>query len=343
MTARSVAGAVLGALEVVVLERGDDGRLTLATDPQEWFHKLCPAFAKSEESPFSSMPFLGNFLVDAERFWRESGTGQMESGPWIETDEEGREWPLEATALCLDDRSVLLIRHLGSTYDDTRSVLQRAREFNLDNEVLEALVQARTATIREREEEIVLRLATAAEFRDRETGAHVRRIGILSTRLAEAVGSDRGLLSDLPLAAAMHDIGKIGIPDEVLLKPGALTPDERAVMQRHTTIGAEILEGSAAPVLRLAREIALNHHEKWDGSGYPNGRSGADIPLSARMVAVVDCYDALVTARVYRPAMTTKEALIWLVSHRGKHYDREILDVFLTIEPEARALYRELR
>jgi response regulator RpfG family c-di-GMP phosphodiesterase len=336
----SLPSSILAQLGILALERGSDGFFTRIGPDHEWFRHLFPDLAADGPLTFEdSMPFLANFVVDAEEWWREGSGEHLVSGPWVETDDEGREWPLEATALRVGDRHVLLIRHLGLSYTDTQLVLQRAREFNLDNELLEQLVQERTATIREREEEIVLRLATAAEFRDQETGAHVRRIGRLSTRLAAATDANRQLQSDMALAAAMHDIGKIGIPDEILLKPGPLTPEERSVMQTHTTIGARILEGSEAPVLELAQEIALAHHERWDGTGYPNKLTAEDIPLSARIVAVVDCYDALVTSRVYRAALSRNEALMWLVSHRGTHFDRDVLDAFLEIESEMREYY----
>lgn len=207
---------------------------------------------------------------------------------------------------------------------------------------LEKEVRARTADIRQREEEIALRLVAASEWRDNETGAHIRRIGLYSATIAKAMNWDPQAVDDIRVAASMHDIGKIGVPDAILLKPGKLTPEEFTVIQRHTQIGAAMLENSGISLLQTAREIALRHHERYDGNGYPDGLAGEDIPLAARIVAVVDVYDALVHARVYKPAMPEPQALKIMQEERGKHFDPDVFDIFMSELPEMRRIRYEV-
>ncbi len=193
---------------------------------------------------------------------------------------------------------------------------------------LEDRVREQTATIRHREEETILRLLSASLWRDEETGTHIRRVGLLSELLARFAGWSAADAENIRLAAPMHDVGKIGIPDAILRKPGPLTPEETQIMQTHTVIGAKILAGSNSPMLKMAEEIALNHHEKWDGSGYPAGLAGHTIPESARIVAIVDVYDALSHDRVYRPAMAEEEVLAIMQQGAGAHFDSHLLAVF---------------
>lgn len=203
---------------------------------------------------------------------------------------------------------------------------------------LEEEVRDRTADIRVREEEISLRLVSAAEYRDEETGAHIRRMGQYAEVLASALGWSSDRVDEIRLAAPMHDIGKIGIPDSILLKPGKLTDDEFDTIKRHTTIGAGILTGSGIPLLQMAEEIAISHHEKWDGSGYPRGVTASEIPEAGRIVAVADVYDALVHDRVYRPAMPEEKALGIMREGRGQHFDETVFDCFLDILPQFRQI-----
>ncbi len=207
---------------------------------------------------------------------------------------------------------------------------------------LEAEVEERTRELRRREEEVALRLVTAAEHRDADTGAHIRRIGLYSEILARARGWDEAAVEEIRLAAPMHDVGKIGIPDHILLKPGTLTRQEFRVIERHTTMGAEILAGSRLPLLQLAREIALTHHERWDGGGYPNGLSGHEIPEAGRIVAVADVYDALVHSRIYRPALAEQQALDIMRRARGEQFDTDVFDTFEMVLPQLRAIRQEL-
>ena len=176
--------------------------------------------------------------------------------------------------------------------------------------------------------EALLHLALAADFKDDDTGAHIVRIGYLAEALALLLGEKVAYARMLRRAAPMHDIGKIGIPDGILKKPGPLTPDERTVMNTHPAIGAEILDRSRAPVFRLAAEVALTHHERFDGRGYPRGLQGERIPLSGRITALVDFFDALTMDRVYRPACSVEKTLAMILEERGKAFDPHIVDMF---------------
>ncbi|MBO9643029.1 MULTISPECIES: HD-GYP domain-containing protein [Pseudacidovorax] len=170
-------------------------------------------------------------------------------------------------------------------------------------------------------------LGAAAEYKDNETGMHVVRMSHYAHLLALASGYGPAEADDLLHAAPMHDIGKIGIPDAILQKPGSLTPDERTVMMAHPVIGADILGNHPSRLFQLARTIALTHHEKWDGSGYPHGLAGADIPLVGRIVALADVFDALTSVRPYKPAWPVEEAMAWIQSQSGSHFDPTLVEL----------------
>ena len=206
---------------------------------------------------------------------------------------------------------------------------------------LEEEVRQRTAQVRCREEEIALRLVSACEYRDDETGAHIRRMGKYAEAMARKLGWSDQLQEAIRVAAPMHDIGKIGVPDEILLKPAKLTDGEFERMKKHAQIGADILSGSAVPVLQMAKGIALSHHEKWDGSGYPNGLAGSAIPARARLVAIADVYDALTHTRVYRPALPEEEVLDNMNPQKGKHFDPQMFDCFKSCLPEFRRIRQQ--
>lgn len=188
--------------------------------------------------------------------------------------------------------------------------------------------------LRESRLQIIQRLGLAAEYKDNETGLHVIRMSHYSKALALAAGWTPESAEELLTAAPMHDIGKIGIPDQILLKPGPLNPEEWAVMKRHPLMGAEIIGEHPSSLLKLARQIALSHHEKWDGSGYPHGLQGEAIPIEGRIVAVADVFDALTTERPYKKAWTVEAALEVLHKDAGKHFDPTLIGLFDKVLPE---------
>jgi putative two-component system response regulator len=180
----------------------------------------------------------------------------------------------------------------------------------------------------------VERLARAAEFRDEETANHTQRVSRYCALLSTLSGLDERRSELIGAASMMHDIGKLGIPDSILRKPGALSVSERRHMQRHADYGRKILAGESDPLLDLAAVIAWTHHERWDGHGYPQQMSGAEIPLEGRIVAIGDVFDALTSDRVYRPAMTLDHALGLMRAGRGTHFDPELLDLFVEALPQ---------
>lgn len=204
--------------------------------------------------------------------------------------------------------------------------LQRLLERS--NERLEEKVQERTADLEAARIEILERLALAAEYRDDDTGAHTRRVGEMAYRLGRRLSLDEGELETLRRAAPLHDVGKIGISDQILLKPGSLTDEEYEAMKRHTLIGEQILSGSRFPVLETAAEIARSHHENWDGSGYPDGLEGEAIPLNARIVAIADVFDSLTHDRVYKDATPVEEALEEIRDLVGTKFQPRIAEAF---------------
>jgi response regulator RpfG family c-di-GMP phosphodiesterase len=270
-------------------------------------------------------------------------SGRIFSGSWVEVDAAEREWPLEAQALVEDGDAFLVLEYLADKYRQQVALLQTAREHLLNEDVLEREVRQRTAMIRQREEEIALRLLSVAGVRDGETGSHVRRIGLYAAAVGEALGWDISRSEDMKIAAPMHDIGKIGIPDAILRKPGRLTQAEYAIMQRHTVIGADMLSGSDIPLLNMGREIALCHHEKWNGGGYPNGLKGDDIPIAARIVAIVDVYDAMLSRRVYKEPIPETEALSIMAQAAGQDFDPALFDLFTQILPKIRQIRDAVR
>lgn len=186
--------------------------------------------------------------------------------------------------------------------------------------------------------ELIKCLGRAAEYKDSETGFHVVRMSRYAGLLALAIGQSEGWAEMLQSAAPMHDIGKIGIPDHILNKPGKLTEEEFSVMKAHPSIGGQIIGEHGDPLLALARVAALTHHEKWDGSGYPAGLCGEEIPLEGRIAAICDVYDALVSARPYKPAWTQQAALDYLQQQSGLHFDPQLVTTFLRIVPEVEAI-----
>lgn len=206
------------------------------------------------------------------------------------------------------------------------------------NALLDELVRQRTKELRDTRLQIVRRLGRAAEFRDNETGYHILRMSHYSLLLARALGWDEERCDLLLHASPMHDVGKIGIPDSILLKPGKLDPEEWEIMKRHTSIGEHILDGDDSPLLRLAREIAISHHEKWDGSGYPHALQGDEIPISGRIVALTDVFDALTSERPYKKAWSIEAALEYVQTNSGSHFDPILVNHFVRLLPQVLAI-----
>ncbi len=192
--------------------------------------------------------------------------------------------------------------------------------------------------------ETVQRLSMAVEFRDEDTGAHIERIGRFSVLLAEHIGMDAEFCERLRHSAPLHDVGKVAIPDAILLKPGPLTPEERAIVETHAEEGHRLVRGSSSSILDMAATIALSHQEKWDGSGYPRGLKGEAIPIEGRIVAVADVFDALTSDRVYRKAFSVEDAVQMMREQRGRHFDPVLLDAFMEVlgrsGPDAREQLR---
>ncbi|MBU1363966.1 MAG: two-component system response regulator [Gammaproteobacteria bacterium] len=205
---------------------------------------------------------------------------------------------------------------------------------------LERLVQERTRELDETRIEIVRRLGRAAEYRDNETGMHVIRMSKSSRLLARAAGVSERQANLLLNAAPMHDIGKIGIPDRVLIKPGPLDQEEWALMKTHPLIGAEIIGDHPSELLQMARIVALTHHEKWDGSGYPHGVAGDEIPLEGRIVTIADVFDALTSERPYKKAWSTAEAVDFMRDQAGTMFDPGLLHLFLNMIPQVEDIRR---
>lgn len=197
---------------------------------------------------------------------------------------------------------------------------------------LEARVRRRTAELDRARLEMLQRLALAAEFRDDRTGRHTQRVGRSAREIAFLMGLPDDEVEQIGLAAPLHDVGKIALSDAILLKPGPLTADERTTMQRHTLTGAEMLRGSGSHLLRTAEQVALSHHERWDGAGYPYGVVGERIPLAGRVVAVADVFDALTHERPYKEAWSIDRAVSTILEHRGRRFDPQVVDAFATLE-----------
>ncbi len=196
--------------------------------------------------------------------------------------------------------------------------------------LLEHMVDDATREVREREKETLLRLARAGEFRDGETGHHLIRMARYSRLIADRIGLEADEAETIELAAPLHDVGKIGIPDHILLKPGKLDESEWQVMRRHPVMGHEILKGSASKYVRMGALIALGHHEKYDGSGYPSGLAGEHIPLCARIIAVADVFDALTSVRPYKAAWPKERAFEYIDAQRGGHFDPRLASAFMS-------------
>ena len=191
-----------------------------------------------------------------------------------------------------------------------------------------AQLEMREANVRDAERDAVDRLVRALTIRSEETGEHIWRVGRFAALLARRAGVRLWSDDEICLAAMLHDVGKIGIPDSILLKPGPLDTEEREIIKRHSILGNRMLSDGHSPVLILGAQIALSHHERWDGTGYPYGLAEGDIPIAGRIVAIGDVFDALTSDRVYRPAMTVPDAIDEMRAQAGRQFDPELLDLF---------------
>ena len=199
-------------------------------------------------------------------------------------------------------------------------------------------VRKRTQELHKTRLEVVRRLGKAAEYRDEETGSHIMRMSECCAMLAREYGWDDAQVDLILNASPMHDIGKIGIPDAILLKPGRLDAQEWRIMQTHATIGANMLDGDDSSLMRMARDIALTHHEKWDGSGYPNGTAGEAIPMAGRIAALSDVFDALTSERPYKKAWSNEESMDFVRGQSGKHFDPKLVEILEANLPEVIAI-----
>ncbi|HZD21214.1 MAG TPA: HD domain-containing phosphohydrolase [Burkholderiales bacterium] len=238
--------------------------------------------------------------------------------------------PIDARECLARCRNLLTLRRQHVVLEDRRRLLEH-------------MVEDATREVREREKETLLRLARAGEFRDEETGYHLIRMSRYSRLIANAIGLEPDEAETVELAAPLHDIGKIGIPDHILLKADKLDGAEWDVMRRHPVIGHEILKGSASKYVRMGALIALGHHEKYDGCGYPNGLVGDHIPLCARIVAVADVYDALTSVRPYKNAWPSEQAFEYVTSQSGRHFDPRMVEAFDGMKKQVLQVQHEWR
>lgn len=313
-----------------ILERAGYTRLTGTTDPRT----VIPLFA--QEAPDLilldlTMPHLDGFQI--LELLRERIPAETYLPILILTADITRETKRRALAAGAKDfltkpfdqiEVLLRIRNLL----ETRFLHEQLRHHNRH---LEEQVRARTWELEEAQIEVLERLAGAAEYRDDQTGQHTRRVAHLAALLARAMGLPDEQVALIRRTAPLHDVGKIGIPDVILLKPGKLTLDEFALMKTHTTIGAQILAGGRSALTIMAANIALTHHERWNGMGYPQGRAGESIPLAGRIVALADTFDALTHARPYKKAWPLEEARAEIAAQSGLHFDPHLTAVFLAV------------
>lgn len=320
------------ALLEKLLRRGGYSRVDTLTDPRE-------VRAAYEANRYDlilldiRMPHLDGFQVMAQLRECKGGdylsilvlTAELTSETKLRSLQEGaRDFlskPFDSVEVLARVRNLLEVRMFHNWLKD-------------ENRLLEAQVQQRTQELERTRLEIIRRLGRAAEYRDNETGAHVIRMSKFCALLGAQAGMRPAECELLLNASPMHDIGKIGIPDRILLKPGKLDAEEWAIMQTHAAIGAEMLAGHDSALLQMAEVIALTHHEKWDGSGYPRGLKGEEIPLVGRITAVCDVFDALTSVRPYKQAWSVKDALAELDRLKGSHFEAALVDRFRDILPE---------
>jgi len=236
--------------------------------------------------------------------------------------------PVDKTELLARVKSLLKVK----AYNDLMGNYRRDLEFEVTRrteELKQASDRLKTASL-----DTIYRLSIASDYKDGDTGAHIKRMSRYCAAIARRMGLDEKTISDILYAAPMHDLGKIGIPDKILSKPGKLDPVERDIMKLHTVIGAKILSDSDAELLKLGGIIALSHHEKWDGSGYPNGLKGKAIPIEGRIAAIADVFDALTSRRPYKEPFSQEKSLVIIKRWRESYFDPDVVDAFVAITEE---------
>lgn len=246
--------------------------------------------------------------------------------------------PVDKTELKARIKSLLKVKAYNDHMRDYQKELE-AEVAKRTEQLARAFEKIKVASL-----DTIYRLSRAAEYKDEDTGQHIKRMSNYAAAVGRKIGLNERTVESILFAAPMHDIGKIGIPDRILLKPGKLNKDESEIMKQHTTIGGKILEGSDPGFTKLAEVIALTHHEKWDGSGYPEGFKGSKTPMAGRITAIADVFDALTSKRPYKEPFSSKKSFEIIKGGRGSHFDPEVVDAFLSIESEILAIkdkYRE--
>jgi putative two-component system response regulator len=236
--------------------------------------------------------------------------------------------PVDKIEVLARVRSLLKVK----AYNDLMSNYRKELESEVTRrteELKHAFERTKAASL-----ETIYRLSIASEYKDQETGAHIKRMSRYSAAVARCIGLDEGTVESILYAAPMHDVGKIGIPDRILMKQGKLDPAEWEIMKQHTVIGANILSGSDAEFIRLAESIARHHHENWDGSGYPNSLKGEEIPIACRIAAIADVFDALTSKRPYKGPLSVEQALTIIMEGKGSHFDPSVVDAFFAVQDE---------
>lgn len=333
---------IYDSFDIVVFKKDSSGKFIIHSKPSDWLLYFLNYCNQNSYDLSINFPYLGCFLDDAERHWKSNKTDVLTSGPWVEADENGNEVALEASALNIAGEAVLLIQNLGEKYRQEVLRLQHLREGLLSQEKLENEIAKRIQRQKIQKERITIKLVSLTSYRDEETGSHVKRIGLYAAAMAKALNWDEQQIDDIRIAATMHDIGKIGIPDKILLKKGKLTSEEFEIMKQHTEIGANLLGDTDISVLNMASTIALCHHERWDGQGYPHGLAEKEIPIAARITSIVDKYDALIHERVYKKAFPEEVVIELMKRMSGRSLDPELLNLFLELLPVMRRIRSEV-
>jgi putative two-component system response regulator len=243
--------------------------------------------------------------------------------------------PIDKTELLARIRSLLKVKAYNDLLSNYREELE-SEVTKRTEELKHALEKIKSASL-----DTIYRLSIASEYKDMDTGEHIKRVSRYSAAIARRMGLDEKTIETILYAAPMHDLGKIGIPDHILLKPAMLDPAEWEIMKTHTVIGAKILNGSDAEYIKMGEIIARSHHEKWDGSGYPDGLKGKKIPISGRITAIADVFDALTSKRPYKEPFSVEDSLVIIRAGRGNHFDPDVVDAFFAIQDEILAIKKE--